>query len=256
MTNLKAQEMVRKIIEVMETLMACEGDLGIREIAERCDASKSTVHRILLILKENGWVYQDEVSKNYRIGIRFLVFANEWRTQLELVRQSAPIIEDLVEKTRQTAILSVIEEDRAVCLHKVESRNAIKLVSRIGEKTPLHATATGKALLAHASKSLQEEILTGDLRSFTPFTITSPILLREEMARIREKRYAISVEEVDPGAASIGVPILGRKGQLIAGLSIAGPRFDFEGRFEEFIPLVVEAASAIAALIQGGEKGA
>ncbi len=254
MTPFKAQELLGRVMDIMETLMAEEGDLGIRELAERCRTSKSTIHRILLSLKEKGWVYQDEETQNYRIGVRFLLFADEWRSRLELVRLSGPIMEDLVDETGQTAILSLLEENHAVCLHKVESKNAIKLVSRIGGHTPLHATATGKTLLAFAPERLQARLLLQPLRAYTPMTITSPTELSAELERIRARGYATSIEEVDAGAASVGAPVRGPKGELVAGLSIAGPRFDFEDQWDQRISSVLRAAESLSRLI-GERKG-
>lgn len=254
MTPFKTQELLDRVINIMETLMAQEGDLGIRELAEQCRSSKSTIHRILLSLKEKGWVYQDKETQNYRIGVRFLLLADEWRSRLELVRLSGPVMEDLVDKTGQTAILSLLEEDHAVCLHKVESQHAIKLVSRIGGQTPLHATATGKTLLAFAPGRLQARLLLQPLRTYTPMTITSPTELSVELERIRTRGYATSLEEVDAGAASVGAPVMGPKGELVAGLSIAGPRFDFQDQWDQRISSVLRAAESLSHLI-GERKG-
>ncbi len=216
--------------QILTTLNKYEGDVGIREIAAECGVPKSSLHRMLQALKEEGWVYQGGEDNNYRIGLRLLVLASQSRLRMGLVKQLHPIMKRISDFCGQTVILSVLEGKQTVCLHTIESNKRIRVDSQVGSKGSLHAGASGKALLAFAPRELCEEILNGSLKSYTPFTITEPGRLRTELEKIRKNRYAVSIEELDPGAAAIAVPILDQRGELVAGLSIAGPRFDFEGK--------------------------
>lgn len=244
-------QLVEKITDLLELLADSDSGIGVRELARLSGIPRNTVSRLLASLQEEGWAFHDPLTDKYRIGLRLLSFANRWRLNLEIVHQSMPVLEKLAADTRETAILSVVEDSVAGrCVNKVDSKNRIKLVSEVGSSIPLHAGASGKVLLAFLPSAVQEEVLTKPLKRFTPRTITEPGSLREELRRIRERGYAISVEEVDPGAAAIGAPILDAKGRLIAGLSIAGPRFDFEGgEFERLTPLVLNAAGEISKLL-------
>ncbi|MCF7935890.1 MAG: IclR family transcriptional regulator [Synergistales bacterium] len=249
----RSGEHVMKMVSIMEILMATERDIGVREIAERCGSSKSTIHRILVILKKRGWVYQDEETGNYRIGVRFLTLADEWRRGLQLVRSGSPVMLELVERLQQTTLLSMISGESAVCLHKCESPNALKMVARVGKQTPLTAAATGKVLLAFAPEAFRRRVLSRPLVSYTPATITDPECLREELKEIGLHGYAVSVEEVDPGAGSIAVPVHLPDSEYPAALTIAGPRFDYEGRerLDALVPVVLEAGECIASRLPG-----
>lgn len=215
--------------QILTTLYMHDGDVGIREISAECGVPKSSLHRMLQALKEEGWVYQGGEGNNYRIGLRLLVLASQSRLRMGLVKQLHPVMKQISEYCEQTVVLSVVDGRQTVCLHTIESNKRIRIDSQVGSRGPLHAGASGKTLLAFASPELCEEVLSEQLRSYTPFTITEPERLRRELEKIRRNGYGVSIEELDPGAAAIAVPILDQRGELVAGVSIAGPRFDFEG---------------------------
>jgi DNA-binding IclR family transcriptional regulator len=236
---------VKRIVALMETLLGNEGDIGIREIAKCTDIPKSTVQRLLSDLCENGWVVQDMKTQNYRVALRLLGFANAWRLKLELTRRAQDIMDELCRESRQTILLLVQDGMKGICLHKVEPERTIKLVADVGKTFPLHAAACGKILLAFTSPSFQEKIFTLPFERYTKATITEPILLKKEIEKIRRNGYAISFEEMTPGAAEIAVPLLDTQENLIAALSIAGPRFDMEEHLQSFEALLKKASDRI-----------
>lgn len=229
----RGSELAKVIPHILTALYSHEDDVAIREIADECGIPKSTLHRILQMLEDEGWVYQGEDNR-YRIGLRLLVLASQSRLRMELVRQLNPIMKHISAFCGQTVILNVLDERESVCLHTIGSKKRIKIDSQIGARGPLHAGASGKVLLAFSNSEIIEEVLTEPLKSFTPLTITDPEDMKQEIKKILKNRYAVSIEELDPGAAAIAVPILDTHGELIAGISIAGPRFDFEGRVNEW----------------------
>lgn len=246
---------VETLLEIMEALHSHEEELSIRTIAECCSASKSTVHRLLQALHEKGWIWQNSDSKSYRIGLRFLIFANEWRLQLELLKQMDAPMHALVDQCGQTAILNILDGTQGICVHKVEAKSPIRLASNVGHISPLHAGASGKVLLAYAPDEVRELVLNDvEREAFTPKTLLSREALLQEIALIRKNGYATSVEEIDPGAAAISVPLLGPTGQLIAGLTIAGVRFSFEKNMDKWIGLLLRTISQIS-MCEKGQPG-
>lgn len=240
----KVNDLARAMTQILTTLYMHDGDVGIRAIAAECGVPKSSLHRMLQALKEEGWVYQGGEDDNYRIGLRLLVLASQSRLRMGLVKQLHPVMKRISEFCGQTVILSVLEGKQTVCLHTIESNKRIRVDSQVGSRGPLHAGASGKALLAFAQTELREEVLSEPLESYTPFTITEPGRLRAELEKIRKNRYAVSIEELDPGAAAIAAPILDQRGELVAGLSIAGPRFDFEGKELEWSREILRLAES------------
>jgi DNA-binding IclR family transcriptional regulator len=203
------------------------------------------VQRLLDSLEKNKWVVQDTKTQNYRLALRVLNFANSWRLKQELTRRSWDVMNELCEQSQQTVLLLVREGTKGICQHKVEPERTIKLVADVGKTFPLHAAACGKILLAFASPSLQEKTFASPLKNYTKATITDPRLLKEEVERIQQNGYAVSFEEMTPGAAEIAVPLLDTQENLIAALSIAGLRFDMENRLGEFESLLKKASHRI-----------
>jgi DNA-binding IclR family transcriptional regulator len=236
---------VKRVVTLMETLLANESDIGIREIAKRTNIPKSTVQRLLSDLGENGWVIQDVKTQNYRVALHLLAFANAWRLKLELTRRARDVMDELCRESRQTILLLVQDGMKGVCLHKVEPERTIKLVADIGKTFPLHAAACGKILLAFTSPALREKIFTLPFEQYTKTTITEPGLLKEEIEKIQRNGYAVSFEEMTPGAAEIAVPLLDAQKNLVAALSIAGPRFDMEEHLWSFEELLKKASNRI-----------
>jgi DNA-binding IclR family transcriptional regulator len=236
---------VKRVVTLMETLLKNEGDIGIREIASRTDIPKSTVQRLLSELCDNGWVAQDMKTQNYRVALRLLSFANAWRMKLELTRRAQDVMDELCRESHQTILLLVQDGMKGICLHKVEPERTIKLVADVGKAFPLHAAACGKILLAFTSPLFQKKIFTLPLERYTTTTITDTELLEKEIGEIRRNGYAVSFEEMTPGAAEIAVPLLDAQENLIAALSIAGPRFDMEGHLQDFEELLRKASNRI-----------
>ncbi|MDR2175664.1 MAG: IclR family transcriptional regulator [Synergistaceae bacterium] len=236
---------VKRIVALMETLLGNEGDIGIREIARLTGIPKSTVQRLLSELCENDWVIQDVRTQNYRVALHLLSFANAWRLKLELTRRARDVMDELCGESRQTILLLVQDGTKGICLHKVEPERTIKLVADVGKTFPLHAAACGKILLAFTSPSLQEKIFALPFEQYTKATITEPSLLKKEIEQIRRDGYAISFEEMTPGAAEIAVPLLDAQKNLVAALSIAGPRFDMEEHLKRFEELLKKASNHI-----------
>ena len=247
--DLISEGLVSKTARVMETLLEEQKSTSLRKIAEKCDMPKSTLHRILSSLEEEGWVYRNPSKREYRIGIRFMCFAQKWRLNHELALLAHPLMESLSEISGETAVLAVREKKEIRCLEVVETSNPIKYHFRIGTRLPIHAGAMGKIILAYSPLKVREEILSSPLEKFTDNTLTSPEVLRKELELIRERGYSVSIEEVDIGGAAIGAPILGPEGELLAGLILDGLTHRIETRLEDMVPMVTETARKITDLV-------
>lgn len=238
--------LAQKVMTILETLMADQESLDLREIALRTGIPKSTVHRILSSLEEDRWVLQNRGTRKYQPGARVLIFADSWRMNQALVLAAGDSMKTLVEETGETAVCAVPDGEQARCIHMIESPHALKFFFRIGGTLPLHAGAMGKVILAYSPSELQEQILSTSLKQCTKNTITDPAMLRRELKSIREKGYSVSVEEIDPGGTAVGAPIFFLQDHLVGGLIISGPKSKFERKLEDLAPLVVEAARKIS----------
>ncbi len=248
--------LAHKVMIILETLLVSGDPLDLREIASRTDIPKSTVHRILSSLEADRWVIQDDRTRKYKPGVRISIFADSWRVSQALVAAADEPMRELVDRTSETSVLAVLDGHEARCIHILESPHAVKFSFKVGGTLPLHAGAAGKVLLAHSSPELRGIVLAGELKRFSPNTITNPEVLRSELELVAARGYAISIEEIDPGGTAVGVPLLHRKaGHLLGALIISGPKSKFERRIEDLVPLVLETARRIEERAVGSHSG-
>lgn len=243
--------LAQKTMLILETLLENTEEMDLREIAVRTNIPKSTVHRILSSLEKDRWVLQEKETRKYRPGARILIFADSWRVRQSLIQTADIPMRHLVEQTGETTVLAVTDGCEVRCAHVVESSHAVKFSFRVGGKLPIHAGATGKVILAFGNEDIRKTVFSSPLTAFTENTITSMEKLEEEIEIVRQRGYAISIEEVDPGGTAIGAPILSIDGRLLASLILSGPRSKFERKIEDLAPMVVKTARDISALLLG-----
>ncbi len=117
---------------------------------------------------------------------------------------------------------AVLDGADVVFVEQFESAGLVRMFNRVGRRVAAHATSSGKCLLAF-NESAVEEVVQRGLRRRAPRTITSRALLEETLDRVRTLGYSVSVEESEPGVASVGAPVFGRDGSCIAAVAMAGP---------------------------------
>ncbi|WP_408899879.1 IclR family transcriptional regulator (plasmid) [Nocardioides sp. R1-1] len=221
--------------------------VGVSELARRADLSKSTAFRVLGILERNGAV--ERVGRQYRLGARLHQLGQDvYPRQHDRVRdQLIPFVGDLYERTHHTVHLGALHDTDVIYLAKLYGRRRAPSPSRIGGRIPAHATAIGKALLAHDADAC-EQALGGYLAQLTSSTITDPMDLAAELDRVRRRGVAYDREEVQPGLFCIAVPILSHSGRPLAALSVSVPRSCDIERVEPVLRHV--AADAARALVR------
>jgi len=232
-------------VRVMEALCASSRPLSVREIEERVFVPKSTVHRILLSLEKQQWVYRESGTGGYRPGVSFLLLSSEFTFYEYLIRAADPWMARLMTTTGNTAILSVLEGVSGCCIHTVEPSVPVKFTACRGMPVPLHVGATGKILLAYAPPEIRSHVLSLPLVSPIRQEPVNPSQLKEELEQIRQQGYATSREEWMLHAGDISVPLFDRKGAFVAQLGIAGVAEGVFRGFDETLRLLKEAAESI-----------
>jgi DNA-binding IclR family transcriptional regulator len=146
--------------------------------------------------------------------------------QMDLVREVAPYLKDLVNQCNETVHLGVLEEGEVLYLAKEESSQTIRMISYVGKRAPLHCTSLGKVLLAYLSAEERKKIL-GEkvLPRLTENTITDKMELEQELDKVREQGFALDREENEKNVRCIAAPIRNHQGRVIAALSISSPTF-------------------------------
>ena len=224
-------------------------ELGVTELSKRLRLHKNNVFRLLATLESRGYIEQNKVTENYRLGLKSLELGQTFIKKMGLLNQAKPVLENLVEHCNETAYLAIFKEGYIVYLDVVETHNTVRVVSRVGSRLPAYATAAGKVHLAFMSEEELEAILPErELPTFTPGTIADREKLKEELAKVAEQGFALDNEELDPGVRCVAAPIRDYTRRIIGSLSVSGPsiRFSDERLKDELTPLVVKAAEDLS----------
>lgn len=201
--GLKSVERAFKIIGLIQEMDSA----GVTELADHLDLPKSTVHSYLATLESNEYVVNEDGK--YSVGLRFLDHGQYAKERREICQKARPSIEQLAEKTGEAVWVVVEEHGVAVSVDLVLGSKAVRTFSRIGNRSPIHTLATGKAILADLPEERITKIIEDQgLESRTNATITDREELYQELQDIRDKGYAFNDNESIKGEFGIGVSVI------------------------------------------------
>jgi IclR family transcriptional regulator, KDG regulon repressor len=234
---------VASAVRVLKAFTSATPNWGVTDLASHLGASKSTVHRILSTLTDEGLLEQDADSGRYRLGLALFDLAAAVPSQRNLHEAVLLPMTDLRNGTGETVQVGVLDGRQVVYVERLDSPNTLRIFTQLGRRLDAHCTGSGKVLLAFAPAARQARLLEGwVLERKTEHTIVSTRDLLESLARVREQGYAENRHESEVGIVSIAAPIRDESGTTIAALSVAGPA----ERMDAHRTRVVEAVVALA----------
>jgi len=247
---------LKKALRILELVQASGSGLGVNEIGQKINISRSTAYRVLSHLEREGYVARTDRGV-YRIGAKLVRLASQASSPSALQDVARPVLQKLSQATGETVNLAVLDGDQVLYIEVIESAHDFRLVSKIGMRRPIHSTALGKALAAFLRPGECEYLI--GLMSFqrlTPQTITSRTELERELEKVRCQGYALDNEETVLGARCVGAPILNSRGEALASVSIAGPVTRVsEDKIPRFAVALKQAATEIANYLGVSEVG-
>ena len=215
---------VEKAMDVLFCFDLKHPQLRLVDISQRLALHKSTVYRLLSLLKKKGLVVADPTSQLYSLGPALVELAWVVLRQQDLRAMCRLPMEELRRATNETVSLHIRMADRRVCVEELESDQEVKFSESLGLAAPVHVGAPGKALLAFLPQEELERLLPMlSLTPITPETITHVEALRADLGATRARGYAMSIGERSPWAAAVAAPIFDRRGWPLAALSVSGP---------------------------------
>ncbi|MEN3304962.1 MAG: hypothetical protein V7603_1164 [Micromonosporaceae bacterium] len=238
---------VDRAISVLE-ILARRGEARVTEVAAEISVHKSTAFRLLGALEERGLVEQDTDRGKYRLGFGILRLAGAVSARMDVTRHGRPVCERLARELGETVNIAVLRAHYAVNVDQVVGAAAISAQNWVGQLTPLHATSSGKVLLAHLAEDRRADLLAAaGLTRFTPATVTTLAELRTHLALARERGYATTVEEYELGLNAMAAPVRAHHGEVVAAVSASGPAYRFTAaRMEEVASVLVAGADEIS----------
>jgi DNA-binding IclR family transcriptional regulator len=211
-----------KIVRILECFSTTYPTLSAIEVGKRTGYPRSTTHRLLVSLKEAGFLDQDRQRDRYRLGLKLFEFGNIVLSNMDLHREAKPYAEQLGHITGEQVNLAVFNGQHAVIVRRFSPSQNATLPTFVGT-APLHCTAIGKTILAFQSPRLIEKLIKTGLERYTEATLTDKSRLREELRMVRERGYAINEGEYRSELRCIGAPIRDRNDCVFAAISTSGP---------------------------------
>jgi DNA-binding IclR family transcriptional regulator len=215
---------VQRALGILELLADCRAELSLTEIGAKLDLHPSTVHRLLGALVQSGFVQQDHATRKYLLGMHALKLAAAMRSATNVTRTAHPYLLELAHRIGETTNLLALDGEGAVVLDRIEPANPLRYTIEIGARVPMHASSSGKLLLAYLDEREVERMLKNrELPALTNNTITNYQQLCAELAKIRQAAIAYDFEERDVGVRCVSIPVRDYTGEVIAAISVAGP---------------------------------
>jgi DNA-binding IclR family transcriptional regulator len=251
----KLNQSVKKAITLLRAT-AEDGNANVSSLARAAGLPRATALRMIQTLEQEGFLLRNPGDDRVLLGPELLRLARNTDEQLLLREVSRPIIGDLVATVRETVTLSVVAADGGLDLvYQVDAPHQLRPRSWVGQRFPLHASASGKVLLAAYEQERLERFLREPLVRFTPATITTVEALRAELERIGKQRYAFVIDEEEEGLSAVATALHGQTGELLGVLTVAGPtqRLD-PRRGRHALDDLLRAAGQIESVLRRGHE--
>jgi IclR family transcriptional regulator, acetate operon repressor len=233
---------LHRVVAVLGAFRGEENAVSPAELARRVGLPKSTVHRIVASLVDEGLL--ERHAAQVRLGVRLFEIGQRVPRQRVLRDAARPYLHDLSEATRQTVHLAILEGSQVVYVDILVAVGAPPLPSRVGGRLPAHATGVGKAMLAFSPPEVTQAVLDGGLARVSERSTVAPGLLVRELAGIRQSGVAYDHEESGPGIVCAASPVLGAGGEVLGALSASG--WSTRMRLDQVSPAVRTAALALS----------
>ena len=221
---------VDRAARILKVLASGPRRLGVSEISDRLGLSRPTVHGLLQTLQAHGFVEQDRDSDKYQLGAGLLQLGTSYLDLNELRARSIVHADRLAART--DAAFQVLE---------------------VGAQLPAHASALGKAMLAHAPDAVLDDLTAEPLVKLTQRTLTAAAL-RKELKAVRESGLARERDEAVLGESSLAAPIHDSAGHAVGAIGVVGDteRILPRGPARGLGPAVTEAARSISRELGAG----
>jgi IclR family transcriptional regulator, acetate operon repressor len=213
---------VERAIGILD-LLAQGGWRTGADVARELRVHRSTALRLLGTLERHALVERDQRTARYRLGRRLPQLASVVSGELDLRSVARPVCERLATAAGETATLDVLMGDVIVPIEQATASTSVMSVNWLGRRTPVHCTASGKAITAFATGEVRQRLLELPLDRVTPHTITDRAEFESQLEESRRAGFARTHEELEVGLDAIAAPVFGADGEVVAALDVSGP---------------------------------
>jgi len=237
---------VDKALDLIE-LLAERGSLSLIELTDLLQQPKSSTYRIITTLENRGFISRSDEDGKYCLGYKQLLLTRNLLERNNLRSAALQEMKKLSEWLGDTVNLGVLMDGEVMYVEIIESTHALRMTDSVGSKSPVHATAMGKAIAAHmAGHQVSAMLEERGMPAITENTIVSADRFFEHLQSVRERGYAIDDQEIVEGARCVAAPIFGMFGDVYGAISVSGPMHRYTA---ETIPEIADRVAASAAAI-------
>lgn len=239
---------VDRAFDILACFTPRQPSWSVSDLSRELSLHKSVVSRLVSTLCARGVLERDAASRRLSIGLGAFKLGLLYAGQEPLLQLAPNYLGPLVERTLQSSHVAVLEQRKMLVVASVESPQALRVILRAGERRYLHASATGKILMAYNPPALLDAVVADELPALTAKTITTPSKLIAEVGKARKEGIAWNYEESTRGAASVAAPIFGPGGMLLAAICTVFPYAVVDRKeHRKIASCVSEAATAFSA---------
>jgi IclR family transcriptional regulator, KDG regulon repressor len=241
---------LRRAIQALD-MLACSADgLSLAEMSKRLNTPKSTLFRIMVTLQDHSLVNQDRGRKVFSLGMKLVEWGHAALERMDLKQIAHPHLEQLANETRESFYLGVLDNLEVILIDRADTPEMWRIVTRLGSRSPIHATATGQVLIAEASPEVVNRVIerTG-LKKFTEKTIVNAAQLQKRLDLVKKQGFSITDAEYKPDLCAVAVPIRDHRGAVVASLMTALPSGQANKRkahLRELISILQQKAEVIS----------
>jgi len=214
---------VDRALVIIETLAEDDEGYRLTDLAVRTGLSPSTVHRLLTTLEKRRFVQFDRDESTWHIGAQSFAVGSTFVRRRNFVTQALPYLRKLRDQTRETANLAVVDDGAMVVLTRVESREIMRSVTKVGGRVPMVASGLGKALLSTYS---EEDVFAIIQREGMPRLTSKSIVRAGELCKslhdIRQQGYSVDDEEALIGLRCVSAVVYDDCSEPLAAISVSG----------------------------------
>lgn len=249
---------VGRALGLLRRLALVTEDISLKDLGEAEGLPPDVAYKLLQQMVDEGFAAYDPVRKRYRPGIELLRLSTFLVQHASFVQVARSIMRELVAESGESTCLNLLDARRMLFTVAAveESAAPLQYVLDLGALHPLHAGASGKAILAFLPDAAIDRIVREGLPAVTQRTVTDPVQLRFQIAEIRKQGYCISFGERLDGAVGIAVPVREPTGATIGSVQLTIPtqRFD-PARADDYARQVLQAAERIGGIAGLGRGG-
>lgn len=207
MSEISPVKSAERTVRILETLAASPTRLTLAELQARMGYPRSSLHALVRTLRELKWVESDDSGSSFGVGPHALISGTAYLDRDPSLPYAVEALEDLRAEIGYTVHYARRDEAHVLYLASRESRDSVRVVSRVGRRLPAHITALGQALLAELTSEEVDKILPSELEPYTKRSIVAADELHTELASVRDRGFAVEREQGTPGVACVAAAV-------------------------------------------------